>query len=432
MEAMRDTGSIFGLAIDGFIARGGVGTVDSLQVVTGAPIRQKGQVAAESVIERLTQADIVKKHMEGGREYYGLTPGIPHNHQSWRALRLAEAVVLDGVREWARRLSVASYDKIEVRSPGVLPRFGTFNFDVCGPSYLLPLTSAKADKTKPGFFVADVFIDSKLGNNSIKYFLRKIQLLKEMGKFPNFLPMLVATEFTLEALHAGKRNGVMMATLDNLFGAAVGRALKSLVDTLQNAAAVAAADPDRIGQLLDSLSTIEGAAGNLRGALFEMLVGFLVQQVEGGSIDIGETIYHPATGQQAEIDVRRVKEKVEVWCYECRGRQPTNQMSLDEVKDWLVRVDRIAAAHNNLQRFQGAKFGFELWTSGQFENDALEFLKAEKAKRKRVAINWLDGAAVRTYAQRANRRSILKTLDDHYTKHALTRALAIRANTEES
>ncbi len=66
----------------------------------------------------------------------------------------------------------------------------------------------------------------------------------------------------------------MLATPTNLFGQKVGKAIQSLVETLKNAAAIATTNPERLASLIDDLSEIEGAAGNLRGVLFE-LINFL-------------------------------------------------------------------------------------------------------------------------------------------------------------
>jgi len=63
--------------------------------------------------------------------------------------------------------------------------------------------------------------------------------------------------------------------------------------------------------LFSTLGRIEGAAANLRGALFEMIVGFLVREREGNTIDIGERVSDPGTGRSAEMDVRRIKEDQE-------------------------------------------------------------------------------------------------------------------------
>jgi hypothetical protein len=83
-----------------------------------------------------------------------------------------------------------------------------------------------------------------------------------------------------------------------------------------------------VGELFDKLSSIEGAASNLRGALFEMLVGHCVQKCEDGLIDIGKRLVDKATGKEADVDVFRVKEHREVWCYECKGHQPTEIVGL--------------------------------------------------------------------------------------------------------
>lgn len=72
-----------------------------------------------------------------------------------------------------------------------------------------------------------------------------------------------------------------------LFGREVAIGLAMLLTTLGKAAVIAVAKPEVITELFDRLGQIEGAAGNLRGALFEMIVAHAVQREGGGSIDIG-------------------------------------------------------------------------------------------------------------------------------------------------
>ena len=54
-----------------------------------------------------------------------------------------------------------------------------------------------------------------------------------------------------------------------------------------------------------------------------MLVGHCVQKREDGLIDIGKRLVDGSTGRSADVDVFRVKEQREVWCYEYKGHQPT-------------------------------------------------------------------------------------------------------------
>ncbi len=420
---LRESGSIYGLALDGLMARGGLAQRPSFNVICGAPEAQKKQVPMSGVLDNLVSAGLAERFEVGEmgecvslhRGVFGI-PGF----SEFRARTVAEDVLMDGLREWARKLGLASYNAIKIRGSEGAPKFSTFHWDICGPSYLLPLMSGAGDDRKPGFFVADVFCGSTLNVPHIQYFLRKVRMLKAMRRVVPFMPVLLADGYTKEALRAGRAAGVLMATTRNLFGDTIADALNSLIDTLTRAAAVAATNPDRVIGLLTDLKAIEGAAGNLRGALFEMIVGYLVREVEGNSIDIGEIVYDPKTGKSAEIDVRRIKERQECWFYECRGRQPDNRISAGEVTKWLEMVNRIWRYHRAEDRFQGCNFGFELWTTGEFDSDALQLLAAEKAKRPRITLNWRNGPEVRQYAKKASRKPILDTLDQHYFKHPLS------------
>lgn len=122
--------------------------------------------------------------------------------------------------------------------------------------------------------------------------------------------------------------------------------------------------------------------------LFEMIVGYLVREIEGNTIDIGEIVYDPESGRPAEIDVRRIKERQECWFYECRARQPDALIGVGEISTWFERVNRIWRFHRAERRFQGCRFGFEIWTTGLFDKEALALLNDEKAKRKDIEINW--------------------------------------------
>ena len=359
LRDLRESGSIYGLALDGLMARGGLAQRASFNVVAGSPEAQKKQVPLSRVLDNLARADLVER-LEIGEmgECIGLNPNIFGNADrlTFRARKIAEDVLMNGLREWARKLGMASYNAIDIRAADHAPKFCTFYWDLSGPSYLAPLTSGGAEELKPGFFVADVFCGGTLDIANIQYFLRKARMLKAMRRVVPFMPLLLADEYTREALWAGRSAGVVMATTRNLFGETVAEAISTLIDTLTRAAAVAVGDPDRVIGLLSDLSAIEGAAGNLRGALFEMIVGYLVQEVDGTSIDIGEIVHDPKSHQPAEIDVRRVKGRQECWFYECRARQPSDRIGADVITTWIERVNRILRFHRAERRFQGLPF----------------------------------------------------------------------------
>ena len=267
---------------------------------------------------------------------------------------------------------------------------------------------------RPGFLVADVFCGRSLERLHIEYVRRKTAVSNSTRGTVPFLPMIVADSYSREALRSGHSSGIVMATTKNLFGESVAKALQTLIKTLTQATEVVTKDPGQLIRPLDDLKALEGEAGNLRGALFELIVAFLVRLVDGNSIDIGKVVRDPETGERAEIDVLRLKENQEFWAYECKARSPTGTVGRREVEDWCRRISRIHKTYRTREDFQRHRFGFEIWTTGTFDEDAQELLRAEKKQRTRITIEWKDGGQVREYAKRSNHKAILDTLDEHY------------------
>lgn len=426
-EAAGKASPAYGAALAALEARGGIIPIDQFSIISGSPIRQSGQISSENVLKRLEAVKLVRRAdleglgtcvMIGGNGFLGSvdTNGL-------RARLITENILLLAVRDWARKLGMASYDSIAVRGvDSELPRYGTFNWDLCGPSYLAPMVRhSKTDKPKPGFLVCDALSGETIDERAIAAFIRKCKLSASLRNLPPVLPMLIADRFTREAFRLGKSHGIVMATPYSLFGREVAIGLATLLTTLGKAAAVAVSKPEVITELFDRLGQIEGAAGNLRGALFEMIVAHAVQREGGGSIDIGLRV-KSSNGFKAEIDVRRAK-AAEVRCYECKGYQPDHLVDVDEVKRWLE--EKVPGIYHDLraqERFAAPmEAHFEFWTSGGFTADAIAFLDAAKVKTKRYGIHYRNGADVRKFVAAVNAPGLVKTLDEHYLNHPLTR-----------
>ena len=420
LRDMRETGSIYGLALDGLIARGGIVSPQAFGVISGAPASpQKGQVAADLVISRLGSAGFVKY---GDYVDFGPCVRLGGNYggpdlKAARAYQIAESVVLDGLREWARKIGLASYNSIAIRGDATLKNIGPFAFDLAGPSYLLPLRAA-ADK--PGFIVADVFSGIRMSAGQVQYFIRKARMLKAALPQAGVLSFLVADSFTGAALKAGHAGGVVLATPKDLFGQRAGLAIATLVETLKNAAAYASSEtPDRIVGLLNSLAEIEGRAGNLRGILFELLAAYLARR-DAMSIDMGIRAFDPTTGKTVDIDVQKVTAQASaVTAIECKGKGPGGIVQVDEVEEWLAKIPIIRAHYRQHSYFREAQISFELWTTGEFHPDALALLEDEKVKRTKAPIAWKDGQGVLDLAKAGKEKAIVDALNQHFLKHPL-------------
>lgn len=426
-EAASKASPAYGAALAALEARGGIVPLNQFAVICGSPVRQAGQVSSENVLKRLEAVKLVRRGdvegvgacvMLGGNGFIGEV-----DLDGLRPRLITENILLLAVRDWARKLGMASYDRIEVRGVNdELPRYGTFNWDLCGPSYLAPMVRYdKGGKPKPGFLVCDTVSGETIDERAIAAFIRKCKLSASLRNLPPVMPMLIADRFTREAFRLGKSHGIVMATPYSLFGREVAIGLATLLNTLGKAAAVAVTKPEVITELFDRLGQIEGAAGNLRGALFEMIVAHAVQRDGGGSIDIGLRVKNNL-GFKAEIDVLRAK-GAEVRCYECKGYQPNHLIDAPELKRWLEeKVPGIYQVLRAQERFAApVQIHFEFWTSGGFTLDAIALLEAAKAKTKRYGIHYLAGADVRKLVAGVNAAGLVKTLDEHYFNHPLTR-----------
>lgn len=428
LRDIGEAGPAYAAAIAALRARGGVVPLSHFDVISGAPVAQQGQIASDAVLRRLEAIQVLETfEVPSVGTCVGLAAGGHFSRISKSALRarlLTEKILLLAIKDWARKLGVASYDKIALRDDAVeAPRVGTFRWDLTGPSYMRPMIRRAADgKPKPGFLVCDVAVGTTLDEKAVGAFIRKCLLLGQLRRIAPVLPVLVADRFTPEGLHLGKAQGVMMATPSALFGDEVAAGLTALLRTLTKAAAVAVKQPEVIGELFGKLSGIEGAAANLRGALFEMIVGYCVQRLDHGLIDIGKEVVDPESGARAEIDVFRIKTHQEVWSYECKAHQPDELVSEQTVKLWIEeRVPIIHRALSKRDDLRDYKFYYEFWTCGVFSSDAIQMLEAAKSRTKRYAIGWKDRHAVQSYVKSIKPKSVLKTLDQHFFKHPISR-----------
>lgn len=426
-RAIDTANPAYAAALNGIRARGGVVPIDHFDIISGSPVRQSRQLASSAVLDRLLSVRLVRRHrIDGVGEFIFLDgPDLPDPYQWFNVLRprlITEDVLLNAIRGWAGRMNMASPNATMIRGASEPPQFATVRFDLCGPSYLRPMLRIRKGKPLPGFFVADVLLGQELNEAYVAPFIRKCTLLSYVRKARPFMPMLIADGFTPEALRACRARGIVATRPETIFGQDVGRALADLLQTLANGAAVAASDPGHIEDLFRQLSKIEGAAANIRGALFELLVGHLVRSIEGGSIDIGVLVHDE--NRSAEIDVRHVNER-DVTVYECRGNQPSTRVTAEVVKKWLeVKVPTIYGALNAAGRFDNSRFRFEYWSCGTFDEEALALLQEAKKRLRRYTVAWKDSAAIKQYAERIRAGGIRKILNEHYFNHPLQRTSA--------
>jgi hypothetical protein len=352
------------------------------------------------------------------------TPWERGNLHRFRARAIAEQILLDAVADWVRKLGFGSYGKVAIRGKKEQPKFGQFNWDLTAPTYLQPFVRFRLGaRPVPGFFVADAVLGTDLTEEQISYFVSKATIMCRQQRTRPFLAMLIADHFAPEAFKRGKKAGLILTSPDVLLGKGVSSALRELILTLTNAAAVAVKNPHVIEELFSKLSAVEGAALNLRGPLFEMLLAYCFRRT--GNVDIGVQLRDPENGEAAEIDVL-VKEatRLRVRACECKGYSK-NTVGENEVKEWLeTRVPRIRRFLLDQDSYNQLPMSFEFWTTGSLAPDAVRYLRVQESRIRKYQIGWKDGHGVRNYVADLKDSYATKILDEHYFRHPVTRILA--------
>lgn len=420
LRDLRSSGSVYGMALDGLIARKGVVPINEFGVISGATASPvKKQLTTATVLSRLTESGLIDQLSTVDGNLAVIKPhalALP-DPRGVKARDLVEKIILDALREWTRNIGAASYNQIAIRGEEKLIPVQQFQFDLAGPSYLLPLRGSL--RGEPGFLVADVFSEGILDEFHVRYFIRKSRALHATMKRGSILPILVADGFTGAALTAGHGAGVLLATPATLFGKRVASSLRSLLNVLNNSAAHASSeDSSRIVNLVNSLAEIEGRSQNLRGPLFELLAAYLARR-DAVSIDMGVRATDPITREKADIDVLKVSALGEEFvAIECKARAPGGTVDADSVQRWLKKT-KVMHSHIKQNKDREAEVKFEIWTTGGFTPDALTLLEQERKLRTKHPIDWKTGEDLVRLASAKKERAIADVLREHFIKHPL-------------
>ncbi len=218
-----------------------------------------------------------------------------------------------------------------------------------------------------------------------------------------------------------RRAGIVPATPESLFGTDVARALMDLASTLIHAATHAVA-PEKFTELFERLGKVEGAAGTLRGALFEFVVADVVRKTTP-NVDITmNKIYREGGKDVAEVDVRAIVKDREIRFIECKGLLPGNLLSDKDVDDWLTkRIPLVRKYTLQNAEYHRYKLKFELWLTGKLSPEAeMKILMAQQTigpQKYTIEVFYAD--ELEKTVRETNDSSLLKVVSQHFLKHPL-------------
>lgn len=427
VERLLKHSTSYGGGLAALMARGGAMPVSHFLMACGAPIAQKGHIAAQGVLERLKSAELVKAFdVPGIGECLELaqTIAVP----TWEVNRMrarlnTEAVLLSAIKDWARNLAFVSYNTVALRDEGTSqPRVGTFNWDLAGASYVAPLTQwDKATQTKKqGYMVCDVLLGVNVAAHELQPFINKCTTLRALAKIGRCMQIFVADGFTAEAFALARESGVIPATTTNLFGLEVAKALRELTDVLKDAY-VSQDSFEKIAAVFKKLSHIEGAATNLRGTLFEYLVADVVRQSDAHTTIQLNELLKDDVGGQAEVDVLVHHFNQTVRFIECKGYKPGGKVPDEMVETWVKeRIPVMRRSPEANLQWRECRQVFEYWTSGVLSERARDLIEAEAARVRKYSFRIVEGDELARLVAANNNTALKKTFRQHFQAHPLS------------
>ena len=401
-DAANKTNSAYSYILNAFDCANGVLDYNKAYILSGSPLRIKGHIGCDAIINNLKKYNLCYESNLNENIYLNSQNA---NTQIAIAQMKVETHLIEMLKDWIVKNSFTSSGVINKDND-----YANFKWDITAPSFLYFIRN----KEKPGFIVIDVIYNT-VNENTIKYFINKINIAKNLKNVQKAIPILVAKYFTPEALNLAKQQGIIATTPNNLFGNTTAKLFEDLLNVLINAGSIAATDFSKFMALFDKLNEIKGSALNLAGDLFEFIVGHCYKTIEGGSLDIGRIIKYD--GKEKEIDVILRTDKNIQYYLECKGYGQSHLVNIDEIKEWLQKITFIRQWYDQ-HHSDGKKphFNFGFITTSDFTDDAKKLLN-ERETAQKIQIFHMNGKDFVNFIRQHeinNATKIINVLKEHY------------------
>jgi hypothetical protein len=420
--AFKTSGKSYWGAFIGIKQRGGACPKSLFPRVCGAPDRRIRQLSPEVLLKRLSNIHLVKEVHDDkmGEPWISFNPNcytVEAPSPEHRAILIAENILIGAIADWAKKLGFGSYGKFALRNDSVSPVVSGVTWDITAPSYVRPLVSVPNGRIKPGFFVCDVCLGHQVTDEEVELFIRKYDMAASPRNIAPILGFFVADGFVQSAYDKAKAAGIIATTISHLFGDEITKALNDLIKLLSDTGRTAAINPEHLANVMNRLSKIEGASANLRGSLFELVVGNLLAASTGGYLKTGFKI-----GRVAELDAFvDIADEERSIIVECKAKVPGSMVSEDDVKHWYDnRIPFINKTLREQPLYTNRKLEFEIWTNGTFHPSAIEWLEQKETKFDKYSVAWRDGIYIKEYSKNDGvTKHIRDILREHYFKNPL-------------
>jgi hypothetical protein len=402
VDSMYQQGRKYWFTINALKMHGGVISRRYLECYTNYPVEPlKKHIPFDEVLNRFIRSNILvynsDEFMFSPRFSNRITNQLLH-----RSIELVKDNVLHHFHSLVRNTGMISYETGEL-----FAEFGKFRWGIKGVS---PIAGLR-DKDNHGFLLGDVLLGRPFYQDDIRFFIEKLKHVQSFQRASRILPIMLVDNLDRHAMAYLKKYGVVIGFLKEFFGEKYADAIGQLLAILNNAGASLKTDPDKYLDLIRELKKYnDGLANNMRGTLFEYMVGH-IHSIQCQSIDLGRQVI--ANRGRHEMDVFAVYgDKVVI--SECKALK--SMVDEELVQKWLnEKIPAFRAWLLTQETLRDKAQVFEYWSTSGFTEGARQMLE-DMNDAHRYKVDLFGPAEIRAKATEMKNKKLKESLDDYFLK----------------
>jgi len=401
-QAMFDNGKKYWHCLNAINLHRGIISQKYLECYTNYPVLPlKSHLPFDKVMQNFVSQNILVFN----DDYYMFSPKFATtkiSSISYKTIELVKDNLLSDFNSLTKNIGLISY-----KTGKSFTEFGKFRWGFKGVSNITGLM--QNDKT--GFLLADIIIGTPLYKNDIDFFVQKLKFIQSFKNASRIIPFLLVDNLDKEALLELKKNGIVVGFINELFGQKYADTLNELISILNNAGASLKKTPEQYLNLIKQLKKYnEGLANNIKGALFEFLVGHMHSINSNSSVDLGREIFENSS--KHEMDVQATyPDKIVI--AECKALK--SKIDIDVVEKWSgQKIPAFKKWFDRQETLKNRKLEFEFWSTSGFTEEALEKLNHLSSTSDRFKISYYTGIDIRNKALDMKNKKLKEAIDGFF------------------
>ena len=404
LKSMEESGKKYWYCLNAIKMTGGIISQKYLECYTNYPVLAlRSHIPFKEILQKFVSNNIL---IFNG-DYYLLSPRFNQSYVKYTqylTLEMIKEDILNNFHSFTKNTGFISFNTGQI-----FAEFGKLNWAFKG---LCPVSGFKTNG-KFGFLLADILFGHSIYEKDVQFFIEKLKTIQNFKNASRILPFLIVDDLDPKALDSLKKNGIIVCFIKELFGQKYADTLKDLVGVLNNAGASLKQDPNKYLNLIDELKKYNnGLANNIKGTLFEFVIGHFHSVESQSSIDLGREIFD--NSKKHEIDVLAVYNDRVVFA-ECKA---TN-LKIDKSKIEKWTSEKIPAFRNwanKQETWKNKKIEFEYWSTSGFETDAETILSRLSSTASIIKVSYYSGQDIRNKAVKMRNKKLKEAVDNFFLK----------------